>query len=110
MELFGNYCLIFFENDEKDLEFSKNILEGIEKNLKKIIKTIEKFAPDWPFDKISMIDRAILCIGVYEIMYNTDIPDVVAINESIELAKKFGDEASFKFVNGVLHSLMKSKK
>lgn len=87
-------------------DFARNILEGILKNSKKILKTIEKHAPEWPIEKIAKIDRAILEIGVYEIVYVDDIPPVVSINEAIEIAKYFGDLNSSKFINGVLSSVM----
>lgn len=110
MDIFHVLQHSFFEQDAQDLKFCSEIIQGVEKNFMVITKTIETFAPNWPFEKISLVDAAILCVGVYEILYNKEIPHVVAINESIEIAKKFGDEASSKFVNGVLHSLMTSQK
>ena len=86
------------------------IIGDIWKNLAQIDKTISKAAPQWPVEKIARIDRAILEIGVYEIAFTEDIPPVVAINESIEMAKHFGDDNSPKFVNGVLSSVMKEYK
>lgn len=77
--------------------------------MERIREIIERFAPEWPWDKISLVDRATLSIGVYEMLYNEEIPDVVAINEAIELAKKFGDESSPKFINGVLNNVMHHK-
>lgn len=72
-------------------------------------KIIEKAAPDWPLDKISVIDRNILRIGLYELLFadRVEVPAKVAINESIELAKSFGGENSGKFINGVLGSVYK---
>jgi N utilization substance protein B len=93
---------------EKD--FAYETLDGVEKNKKEILKIIQKFAPQWPVDKIARIDRAILEIGVYEIVYSEEVPPIVAINEAIEIAKHFGDENSPKFVNGVLSSIMKDYK
>lgn len=91
-------------------EFAHKTLKGVLKNKKEIIKIIQKFAPQWPIEKIAKIDRAILEIGTYEIVLNDDVPPVVAINEAIEMAKHFGDENSSKFVNGVLSSIMKKYK
>lgn len=88
-------------------EFATDTLKGVLKNQKKILELIQKFAPQWPIDKIARVDRAILEIGVYEIAFSNDIPPVVAINEAIEIAKHFGDENSPKFINGVLSSVMK---
>ncbi|MFC1616358.1 transcription antitermination factor NusB [Patescibacteria group bacterium] len=88
-------------------EFAYETLKGILKRKKEIIKTIQKYAPQWPIEKIARVDRAILEIGTYEIAYNDEIPPVVAINEAIEIAKHYGDTNSPKFINGVLSSIMK---
>ncbi len=88
--------------------FAYDTLNGVIKNHKKILDIIQEYAPQWPVDKIAGIDRAILEIGVYEIVYQEEIPPVVAINEAIEIAKRFGDTNSPKFVNGVLSSVMKA--
>ncbi len=91
-------------------DFAYDTLEGVLKKQKKIKDIIQKFAPQWPIEKIARIDRAILEIGVYEIVFTEDIPPVVAINEAIEMAKHFGDDNSPKFINGVLSSVMKEYK
>lgn len=91
-------------------EFAYDTLSGVLKNKAKIKKIIQKFAPQWPVEKIARIDRAILEIGIYEIAFTKDIPPVVAINESIEIAKHYGDDNSPKFINGVLSSVMKKYK
>lgn len=91
--------------DEK--EFAYQTLEGLLANKPEIIKIINKYAPQWPIDKIAPVDRSILEIGVYEIVFNKEIPPVVAINEAVEIAKHFGDKNSQKFINGVLSSVMK---
>lgn len=93
-----------------ETDFAYKTLEGVIKNDKKIRKIIQKFAPHWPVEKIARVDRAILEIGVYEVVFNNEIPPVVAINEAIEIAKHFGDENSPKFINGVLSSVMKEYK
>ncbi|MEA2088359.1 MAG: transcription antitermination factor NusB [Patescibacteria group bacterium] len=91
--------------NEKD--FITNIIDGVIENLVKIDKTITKYAPEWPINQITNIDRNILRIGVYELCYDKNIPAKVAINEAIELAKTFGGTSSGKFVNGVLGSIYK---
>lgn len=90
-----------------EVDFAFTTLEGVIANKKKIVKVIEKYAPEWPIDKIARIDRAILEIGIYEIVFSEDVPPIVAINEAVEIAKHFGDDNSPKFVNGVLSSVMK---
>jgi len=92
-------------------EFAKSLVEGVIKNLKKIDKYITKFAPQWPINQITVVDRNVLRIGIYELKFSeTDIPPKVAINESIELAKNFGGPSSGKFVNGVLGAIYNEMK
>lgn len=90
---------------EKD--FAYKTLSGVLDHIDEILGIIQNFAPEWPIDKIARVDRAVLEIGVYEIVFSLDIPPVVAINEAVEIAKHYGDLSSQKFVNGVLSSVMK---
>jgi N utilization substance protein B len=98
-----------FANDVVDLSFVRELLGGILSKKSEIDLVIEKAAPDWPLDKISMIDRNILRIGLYELLFadSKEVPAKVAINEAIELSKNYGGEKSSKFVNGVLGSVYK---
>jgi N utilization substance protein B len=84
--------------------FVKDLVVGVRNNLPVIDKHIIKYATEWPLDQITTIDRNILRLGIYELVY-TAIPPRVAINEAIEVAKSFGGDASGKFVNGVLGAL-----
>jgi len=84
-------------------------MKGVLKNRKEIERIITKYAPEWPVEKIAKVDRAILEIGIYEIVFSPEVPEVVAINESIEMAKFFGDDNGSKFINGVLSSVMKGE-
>ena len=90
-----------------ETKFAFDTLKGLLKNKEKIIELLTKYAPQWPVDKIARTDRAILEIGIYEIVFAKDIPPIVAINEAIEIAKHFGDNNSPKFINGVLSTAMK---
>ncbi|MBU0998773.1 transcription antitermination factor NusB [Patescibacteria group bacterium] len=94
-----------FEDDT----FVFSLLEKVFKKQKVIDEIIEKAAPDWPLDKISIVDRNILRIGLAELIFGDrkEVPPKVAINEAIELAKTFGGENSSKFVNGVLGAVYK---
>ena len=94
----------------KDQEFSKKLLKGIMEYKEKIDKLIEKYAPEWPISKINLVDRNILRLGIYELLYgdSQEVPPKVAINEAIELAKEFSGETSGRFVNGVLGSIYKN--
>jgi len=92
-----------------DSEFMTELFLGVVKKQAIIDEIIEKAAPDWPIDKISVVDRNILRIGLLELLFGdrTQVPPKVAINEAIELAKSFGGENSGKFVNGVLGGVYK---
>ncbi|MBU1255680.1 transcription antitermination factor NusB [Patescibacteria group bacterium] len=84
--------------------FIWQIVNGVIDNIDKLDKIIEKSAPEWPLDQITIVDRNVLRIGLYELLYadRKEVPPKVAINEAIELAKSFGGESSSKFINGVL--------
>jgi len=88
--------------DEPD--FAWRILSGLAAHLQEIDEILKKAAPDWPVDKIAVIDRNILRIGLYELLYadHNEVPPRVAINEAIELAKNYGGPNTSRFVNGVL--------
>ena len=92
-----------------DSSFIEELTQNVISKQSDLDKIIEKAAPDWPLDKISIIDRNILRIGLYELLFadRKEVPAKVAINEAIELAKSFGGENSGKFVNGVLGSVYK---
>lgn len=92
-----------------DFSFMEALIKSILEKKPDIDAIIEKAAPDWPIDKISIVDRNILRIGLYELLFSdrNEVPAKVAINESIELAKTFGGETSGKFVNGVLGAVYK---
>lgn len=100
-----DYNLKEFAPSFKDGGFVKNLVNGVLENDEEIESYITKYAPSWPVEKIAMVDRNVLRIGIYEIMFDPQIPPRVAINESIELAKNFGGESSGRFVNGVLGAI-----
>ena len=97
---------------EKNSRFVFDTIDGVFNNLKEINSKIKELAPEWPIEQVTIIDRNILRIGIYEIMFDKkkDVPPKVAINEAIELAKTFGGNSSGKFVNGVLGSLYREIK
>lgn len=88
----------------EDTEFVQRLVKETVEHLPTIDKIIEKAAPEWPIDQISVVDRNVLRLGLYELLYGNkeEVPPKVAINEAIELAKSFGGESSGRFVNGVL--------
>lgn len=87
-----------------DTTFIYQLTDGVMKHLSEIDKIIEKAAPQWPLDQIAIVDRNVLRVGLFELLFGNreEVPPKVAINEAIELAKSFGGESSGKFVNGVL--------
>lgn len=93
----------------EDLNFARELSAGVVKHLGEIDKIIEKAAPEWPLSQIPLIDRNVLRIGLYELLYSnkTEVPPKVAINEAIELAKTFSGQVSGKFINGVLGTVYK---
>lgn len=90
-----------------DTVFAHHLMEGTLREQKTIDTLIEKCAPEWPLEQVTVIDRNILRLGIYELMYGNydEVPPKVAINEAIELAKSFGSDASPRFVNGVLGTI-----
>jgi len=93
----------------EDTGFVWQLISGVLKYLLKIDKIIENVAPEWPINQITIVDRNVLRIGLYELLFGNkkEVPSKVAINESIELAKSFGGESSGKFINGVLGTVYK---
>jgi len=98
-----------FAPGTNDRSFMENLLRLVLGKKKDLDILIEKAAPDWPIDKISVVDRNILRIGLAELLFadRAEVPPKVAINEAIELAKTFGGEASGRFINGVLGAVYK---
>ena len=94
----------------EDASFVWQLVNGVRDHLPQIDKIIEKAAPEWPIDQITIVDRNVLRIGLYELLYSKkeEVPPKVAINEAIELAKTFGGESSGKFINGVLGTVYKN--
>jgi len=96
----------------KDRDFVFALVNGVKEKLSKLNSIIEEAAPEWPLDQITVVDRNILRLGLYELLYakKDEVPSKVAINEAIELAKNFGGESSGKFVNGVLGTVFREMK
>lgn len=90
-----------------DKGFIERLVLGVVENQAEIDRLITTYAPEWPLEQITMVDRNVLRIGIQEMKFDDDIPEKVAINEAIELAKTFGGESSGKFVNGVLGTIYK---
>ena len=98
-----------FAPNKTDLPFMQKLLDGVLGKQKELDLIVEKAAPEWPIDRISPVDRNILRLGLYELLFSDrqEVPAKVAINEAIELAKQFGGDNSSRFVNGVLGAVYK---
>ncbi|MEO0019188.1 MAG: transcription antitermination factor NusB [candidate division WOR-3 bacterium] len=98
------------KNPSEEAEtYLRRLVDTVEKNLAEIDATLRRHLKRWRLERLTYLDRAILRIGCAEILYFDDIPPKVAINEAVELAKKFGDDKAGKFVNGVLDGVFKGR-
>ncbi len=91
-----------------DKEYIKNTVKGVIKNLSKIDESITNSAPEWPLEQVARVDKNILRVAIFELLYtgkDSTVPPKVAIDEAVEIAKAFGGENSSKFVNGVLGTI-----
>lgn len=82
--------------------YAENLVVGAASNKENILKYISKYSKDWPIDRLSLVDKSILMLAIYELLYEKEVPSAVAINEAIELSKKYGGSDSSKFINGIL--------
>jgi len=92
-----------------DLSFVEDLVTGVDRKANEIDDIIRPVAPEWPIEQIARIDRVILRMGVFELLFDKKVPPKVAINEAVELAKAFGGDNSSKFVNGVLGTVLRNK-
>lgn len=93
--------------NELDMVYINKVIYGVRNNIEKIDSDIEKYLNQWKLTRISKVNLSILRLSTYEILFEDDIPFKVSINEGVELAKKYSDEASIKFINGVLDKIAK---
>ncbi len=92
-----------YKDEIEDTDFVDKLVDGVIKYTSELDDTLQPLAPDWPLTQVARIDRNILRIGLYELIYcKDDVPARVALNEAVELAKTFGSDNSSKFINGVL--------
>lgn len=107
-----NLLSAFWEDKEMESEvrdFATGLVKGTVENMQKIDDIITKYASNWKLKRMAVVDRNVLRLSAYELLYREDIPPKVAINEAVDLAKKYGDVDSGKFVNGVLDRINKEK-
>ena len=101
--------LLFEEEiiDTTSKEFSVYLVEGVIENMATIDQMIKKYALEWALDRMPAVDRNIMRVALFEILFSPDIPKAVIINEAIELAKAYGSEDSARFVNGIVGNIIK---
>lgn len=92
-----------------DREFIEDIVKGVNENQVELDGLLQPIAPEWPIANIARMDRIVLRMGAYELIYRKDVPPKVVINEAVELAKAFGGDNSSKFVNGVLGTVLRNQ-
>lgn len=105
----NNYWLLQDKIDIEIKAFADDIVSGVCDNMERIDAVVSASATNWELDRMAVIDRNILRLGAYELLFMEDIPPKVAINEAIDMAKRYGDKDSGKFVNGVLDKINKEK-
>lgn len=93
---------------EKNLEYAKALVRGTLEHLEEIDRLIEEHSWEWRLERMGNVDRNVLRLGVYELLYDSSVPPNVVINEAIELAKLYHDEEAGRFVNGILDAIYKS--
>lgn len=93
----------------EDKDFIGELVHGVDKRRQELDDIIRPVAPEWPIEQIARMDRVILRIGVYELLFEKGVPPKVVINEAVELAKAFGGDNSSKFINGVLGTVLRNK-
>ena len=95
--------------DADIIKYAEVLANGVSRNISEIDEKISEYATNWQLKRMAVIDRNILRIGTYELLFAPDIPPKATINEAVELAKKYGDLESSKFVNGILDKLHKTE-
>jgi len=98
-----------YEETIDDKKFIAELVNGVNQHQTQIDDIIVPVAPEWPIEQIARMDRIVLRIGVYELLFGKDAPPKVVINEAVELAKAFGGDNSSKFINGVLGTILRNE-
>jgi transcription antitermination protein NusB len=98
-----------YDETIEDKTFIEELVQGVQTHQTELDDAIRPVAPEWPIEQIARMDRIILRIGVYELLFETGVPPKVVINEAVELAKAFGGDNSSKFINGVLGTILRGQ-
>ena len=106
--VFEEFCA-HFQVNKKSIPYAKKLLDGVQEKADAINQLICKYAENWRLERMSVIDRNILRLAVYEVHYQDDVPVSVAINEAVEIAKRYSTDDSAPFINGILDSMAKEE-
>ena len=106
--VFEEFCA-HFQVNKKSIPYAKKLLDGVQEKADVINQLISKYAENWRLERMSVIDRNILRLAVYEVHYQDDVPISVAINEAVEIAKRYSTDDSGPFINGILDSMAKEE-
>lgn len=105
---FEEFCA-HFQVNKKSILYAKKLLEGVQDKENEINQLISRYAENWRIERMSVIDRSILRLAVYEVNFLDDVPVSVAINEAVEIAKRYSTDDSGPFINGILDAMAKEK-
>lgn len=97
------------QNQDQIFDYAREIVEGVVEHHEEIDDLLETYSQGWALDRMPTLDRAILRVAVWEILYNNDVPDAVAVNEAVELAKELSTDDSGSFINGLLTKISGTK-
>lgn len=104
MQDFEEFC-VHFQVNKKAIPYARNLLDGIRHNREEINQLIRRYAENWRLERMSAIDRNILCLAVFELHFQAEVPTSVAINEAVEIAKRYSTDDSGPFINGILDAM-----
>ena len=105
---FDEFCA-HFQVDKKAIQYARKLIGGVLGNMEEINQLISRYAENWRLERMSVIDRNILRLAVFELHYQDDVPTSVAINEAVEIAKRFSSDDSGSFINGILDAMAKEE-
>ena len=105
---FEEFC-VHFQVNKKAIPYAKKLLDGVLEKSDVLNQLISKYAENWRLERMSVIDRNILRLAVYEVHYQNDVPTTVAINEAVEIAKRYSTDDSGPFINGILDAMAREE-
>jgi len=105
---FEEFC-VHFQASRKAIPYAEKLLEGVQGKVEEINELISRYAENWRLERMSAIDRNILRLAVFELHYQDDVPTSVAINEAVEIAKRYSTDDSGPFINGILDAMVKER-